>query len=319
VVVNQKSKDSVEIGNYYVLKRKIPKGNICRINVDPKERITHQEYERYIRDKVRNHLDRNKMKGKIDYIVTTKGVPLATDEGSVDSALTCVFSLYISNRTNNPFYRSTKHFSFKDYGFVMVTRLDGYSVKDVKRLIDSSLKVKPVKGSFVFDVDPARDGRPGYGEFNDMMRSGSASLKKRGFKTVLDTSPKMCPGTSGVMGYYTWGSNDAGWDYKRYTGHSYLPGAIAETLVSTSARSFHRVKGGQSMIADLIAKGITGVKGYCDEPYSISLARGDILFDRYTRGFNLAESFYAASPFLYWKDVVIGDPLCAPYKSRTER
>jgi hypothetical protein len=28
---------------------------------------------------------------------------------------------------------------------------------------------------------------------------------------------------------------------------------------------------------------------------------------------NLAEAFYAASPVIRWKDVVIGDPLCRPY------
>ena len=37
------------------------------------------------------------------------------------------------------------------------------------------------------------------------------------------------------------------------------------------------------------------------------------LFDRYVSGFNLAESFYAASLVTYWKDIVIGDPLCRPY------
>jgi hypothetical protein len=31
--------------------------------------------------------------------------------------------------------------------------------------------------------------------------------------------------------------------------------------------------------------------------------------DRYTSGFTLAESFYAASRFVGWEDVVIGDPL----------
>jgi hypothetical protein len=32
--------------------------------------------------------------------------------------------------------------------------------------------------------------------------------------------------------------------------------------------------------------------------------------ERYTSGFTLAESFYAASRFVGWEDVVIGDPLC---------
>jgi hypothetical protein len=38
-----------------------------------------------------------------------------------------------------------------------------------------------------------------------------------------------------------------------------------------------------------------------------------MIFDYYTAGFNLAESFYGASLVIKWKDVVIGDPLCNPY------
>ena len=47
----------------------------------------------------------------------------------------------------------------------------------------------------------------------------------------------------------------------------------------------------------------------------MAMAHADILFDRYTAGFNLAESFYSASWLIRWKDMVIGDPLCAPYSN----
>ena len=56
------------------------------------------------------------------------------------------------------------------------------------------------------------------------------------------------------------------------------------------------------------------MKGYVSEPFTFALARPNILFERYVGGFNLAESFYMASPVTKWKDVVIGDPLCSPYK-----
>jgi hypothetical protein len=44
-----------------------------------------------------------------------------------------------------------------------------------------------------------------------------------------------------------------------------------------------------------------------------AIASPTIVFDRYTSGYTLAESFYAASHFVAWEDVVIGDPLCCPY------
>ena len=115
------------------------------------------------------------------------------------------------------------------------------------------------------------------------------------------------------MGYVSWGSNDAQFDSAAYHAVRFLPGALAETFVSTSARTFGPVTGGQSRIVDLIAQGVTGVKGYVSEPFTLALANPDILFDRYVRGATLAESFYAASYMVLWKDLVIGDPLCAPY------
>jgi uncharacterized protein (TIGR03790 family) len=95
---------------------------------------------------------------------------------------------------------------------------------------------------------------------------------------------------------------------------NWLPGAIAETFVSTGGRSFtYGTSYGQSLIADLIMDGVTGVKGYVYEPYLSAIAHPDILFDRYTDGYNLAESYYMASNFLGWMDVVVGDPKMAPY------
>ena len=118
---------------------------------------------------------------------------------------------------------------------------------------------------------------------------------------------------TGLLGYVSWGSNDRHYDAAAYHSLRFAPGAICETAVSTSARTFLPTKGGQSLIADLIAQGVTGAKGYTDEPLLQAVASPSILFDRYTRGWTLAESFYAASRFVGWEDIVIGDPLCRPY------
>ena len=63
-----------------------------------------------------------------------------------------------------------------------------------------------------------------------------------------------------------------------------------------------------------IAQGVTGAKGYTDEPLLQAVASPSILWDRYTRDWTLAESFYAASRFVGWEDIVLGDPLCRPYR-----
>ena len=78
-------------------------------------------------------------------------------------------------------------------------------------------------------------------------------------------------------------------------------------------RTFLPTTGGQSLLDDLIAHGLTCGKGYVDEPLLQAIASPSVALDRYTAGYTMAESFYAASHFVGWEDIVIGDPLCAPY------
>lgn len=95
----------------------------------------------------------------------------------------------------------------------------------------------------------------------------------------------------------------------------WIQGSLAETAVSTGGRTFNYGTGyGQSLVADLIRDGVTGVKGYVYEPYLYAIAHGDILFDAYTRGYTLAESYMMASEWgLSWMDAIIGDPKLAPF------
>jgi hypothetical protein len=79
-------------------------------------------------------------------------------------------------------------------------------------------------------------------------------------------------------------------------------------FVSTSAITFANVPGAQTLIAELVAEGASGVIGYTDEPYATSIAQPHILFNRYTSGFNMAESFFASMPYIAWRQVVVGDP-----------
>ncbi|MEE9150975.1 MAG: putative Ig domain-containing protein, partial [Thermoplasmata archaeon] len=96
--------------------------------------------------------------------------------------------------------------------------------------------------------------------------------------------------------------------------NDWIPGALAETYVSTGGRSFnYPTNYGQSLVADLIRDGVTGVKGYVYEPYLSACAHPDILFDAYTQGFYSGESYYMASGYLGWMDCVVGDPKVSPY------
>jgi uncharacterized protein (TIGR03790 family) len=323
VVRNVESSSSKRIVAYYVQKRGIPADNVVDIEVAPNEEIPVNTYGMQIESVVKSYLRSMKMRDRIDFIVVTKGVPLRIKEGgySVDAFL-ATMEMEMQpiegrepeafKRCQSPYFGQREHFSKKKYGFYLVTRLDGYTAEAAMKLVDNALAAEPNKGLFLFDIDPRLSG-PGYDHINQAMTKAEAILKGRGLDVYLDKTNEFLGRRTNLAGYYSWGSNDKSFNRRDYQALTFLPGAIVETGVSTSARTFWPSSVGQSLIGDLIENGATGAKGYVSEPYSIALCPADILFDRYTQGYNLAESFYMATPFLKWKDVVVGDPLCAPY------
>jgi uncharacterized protein (TIGR03790 family) len=151
-------------------------------------------------------------------------------------------------------------------------------------------------------------------DWNADLLAAGARLQKLGTPYELEQTEAYLGNKQGLMGYASWGSNDGKFSVDSYKSIKFAPGGIAETAVSTSGRTFLPTNdGGQSLVAELIDSRVTGVKGYCDEPFLPAIASPTILFDRYTQGWTLAESFYAASRFVGWEDIVIGDPLAMPY------
>jgi uncharacterized protein (TIGR03790 family) len=324
VVINSASTDSTEIGAYYRMKRDIPKENVVMIDCATTDNIPYQDFVKNIQDPVKKAIKDNR--NRIEYVVLTKGVPIRLDNDggwAVDAFLaTMNMSVNPIDKADeehikhalNPYFEKDEPFSREKFGgLFLVTRLDGLSVDDAKRLVDNSLAAKPDKGPFFFDQAGNRNSE-GYGVLNKALQVAADGLRTRSCQSALDTTDAFVAPSETLMGYCSWGSNDSKFNVDTYHKLKFKPGAIAETFVSTSARTFSRVSGGQSLVSDLIAQGVTGVKGYVSEPFTFALARPEILFDRYTKGYNLAESFYMASLVIKWKDVVIGDPLCRPYK-----
>lgn len=324
VVCNVASPDSVLVTNAYLAARSIPPENVVQVRVTTRDDIPKAEFEAKLRDRIRAELKRNK--NPIDFVVLTKGVPFRIDDGwgySVDAMIAGLDLKFDPmpprdtptgegiRRTLNPFVESERRFSRKAFNMVLVTRLDGYTVADVTKLIQNGVRAKRTKGPFFFDQS-FRGGGASDDLDADMTRAADL-LNGKGLNATLEKTKNFVAPESPLMGYVSWGSNDPQFNVGKYRAVRFLPGAIAETFVSTSARSFRPETSGQSQIGDLIRQGVTGVKGYVSEPWTIALARPSILFDRYTRGWTLAESFYAASPLAKWKDVVIGDPLVAPF------
>lgn len=320
VVATRRSPDSVAIAEYYAQKRRVPRAQVFTIDCVPQEETTLAEYRDTIERPVMNLLRERKLEERVDYLVLTKGIPLRIREGgfSVDGALMCSplkrpFNPEPRESNLNPYFGKNEPFSRRKYGFYLATRLDGYTMQHIRDLVDNSLRARAANGVFVLDVDPKRSGG-GYRVINDSMRAAARLLQQRGYEVILDEDEAFVGAVRDIIGYYSWGSNDHKFNKLSYRSLRFRPGALAETAVSTSARTFQVTDKGQSLIADLIGQGATGVKGYVSEPYTAALCRAEVMFDLFTRGRTIAESLWAASPFILWKDLVVGDPLCAPFK-----
>jgi uncharacterized protein (TIGR03790 family) len=228
----------------------------------------------------------------------------------------------------NRYWKAKVPFSHAAFGGYLVTRLDGYTQADAMALVTRAIaaeKASEQGGKVLLDVQPifkidavaiqpltvtgAIRDESDYGSWNADMMKAARLLKALNVPVELDMDEAFASDRSDLLGYFSWGSNDPKYSDEAYRSLRFLPGSIGDTAVSTSARTFLPTTGGQSLIADLIAQGITGVKGYTDEPLLQAIASPSVLMDRYTSGFTLAESFYAASRFVGWEDVVIGDPL----------
>ncbi|GIV09117.1 MAG: hypothetical protein KatS3mg020_0195 [Fimbriimonadales bacterium] len=319
VIATRRSPDSVSIAQYYAQKRRLPNTQVLTIDCVPQEEVALAEYRDTIERPVMNLLRQNKLEERVDYLVLTKGIPLRIREGgfSVDCALMCSplkrpFNNEPRESNLNPYFGKNERFTRRKYGFYLATRLDGYTMQHIRDLVDNSLNARRANGVFVLDIDPKRSGG-GYRAINDSMRAAARILRQRAFEVILDEDEAFVGAVRDIIGYYSWGSNDHKFNKLSYRSLRFRPGALVETAVSTSARTFQVTDKGQSLIADLIAQGATGVKGYVSEPYTAALCRAEVMFDLYTRGRNIAESLWAASPLILWKDLVVGDPLCAPF------
>lgn len=355
VIANENSPVSMEIAQTYMTARKVKK--LIKVKCQDsaldagKETLPYADYKTQIEAPLLAYL---KDHIEIDFVVLTKGVPirltgapsgLNNDRPSLDSFMASTgydkrkdAVPYIVNETGwkgkgwvNRFWNPTERFNRTKFGGLLVTRLDGYTLEDCKKLIENSVasdKDFPVgnifldaKGKNLGDLKkvplPAPAGDMGYNDYDADLKVASELLKNRKTPVMIDETDVFVGGHTGLMGYASWGSNDPKYNADNYHSLRFAPGAVAETAVSTSGRTFHPATGGQSLIADLIRQGVTGAKGYCDEPFLNAIASPTVLFDRYTRGWTLAESFYSATRIVGWEDIVIGDPICMPYRVRT--
>lgn len=348
LVINTASPASQQIGKEYAAARSIPDAQIVQVRTAVVDEIDRAVFEADIERPISETLTRGALQDQILYIVLTKDIPLRVrgtvgitgTVASVDSELALVYRKLLgvpvppAGRIDNPYFAQdrplteAKPFSHATHDIYLVTRLDGYTVADVLALIKKG--TSPVReGAFVLDQRANLLGNRAGDSWlaQAAERLGAAGLADR---VRLETSSTPAAATVPVLGYYSWGSNDTGITTRKPE-LTFAPGALAGMFVSTDARTLkeppaewklgewrnpktHFGGSPQSLIGDLIRQGATGVAGHVAEPFLDGSARPQILFPAYVAGFNLAEAYYLSLPFLSWQNIIVGDPLCAPFR-----
>lgn len=312
LVFNTRKPESRTLADYYAAKRRIPDANILRLSLPETDECTLADYRVSIENFVR---DRARANPRIEYVVLGPGFPFRlADFGSgggysVDAVLaTCLMTPRPTGKRANPYFNAKERFSRAKFGnLLLVTRLDGVTAQGARKMVDSALKAQPLSGPFYL-----RDS------FVMGMKPANNILKQRGLETdwVEGYNNAAFPRYQGLHGPYMahWGAgpHDTQFSQEEFAAMTFLPGALSDITWSVSAAGL-RNRDSKGNIALLTGSGAAGAHGYVSEPFADAVSKPEIVLARYTRGFNLAESFYMGSPYIYWKVLVLGDPLCAPY------
>jgi len=211
VVINSNSAASEDIGSYFASQRGIPAQNIARIAVPTTEEISDAEFTD-LRTKLEAIITSRGLTNSVNYIVTTKGMPLKVKRASlfasasVESELSLILGAYASSigqysRIRSPYYGVRANFSRTVSGIYLVMRLDGYTTGDVHALIDRAAVVPsavPAGAKFVLDQDPSWNTTAA--QLNTNLATASTLLAQKGLGVTLNTTTTYLTRQTGVMG-----------------------------------------------------------------------------------------------------------------------
>jgi uncharacterized protein (TIGR03790 family) len=337
VVVNLNSWTSMQIGSHFKNARNIPTQNMIYVSVPTTEVINDIEFEQ-LRTQIENYLTSQNLQNQLNYLVTTKGIPLKRngidciantnqgDCGSVDQELSLILGPHAggigaTNGYNNPYYEENTHFSRAQFGIYLVTRLDGYELADVISLIDRSgpnTGVNQLDAQVVLDLFETTSIDSTY-FIENYLAPSQLALQSQNWTTLTDYAPSTPSSVQNALGYIGIGfgpTDSVVLDY------AWLPGSFSSMNTCSGARTFNASDNptDQFLLAQLIQDGCTAAHGYVNCIFFSQLFETDIMLNRYfdpNAGYNLAESYFMAERLLSHQSVLIGDPKASIFIDNT--
>ncbi|MFO0650065.1 MAG: TIGR03790 family protein [Polyangiales bacterium] len=349
VVSNANVPGSVTLANRYAEGRAVPMRQRCALDLPTGDTITLAEYRARLSAPLRRCLDEGGVDARIEAVVLTRGVPLrvsipavggaqtaslaavlmvdrarlADGTAFVDTAVpgvarTCSGSACLAARWVNPFTEGpfapgwTAERAGVRWDMRLVTMLNGRSDDEAARLIQSALDADAagrVPGTWMLmnGADPAR------GALDAEYDTVAAALRDLG-QTDVARVPFNTALTGRTLAAFVTGTASLGVTIE---GNRFSPGAIVDNLTSLGAvpQNFTTMGEAQVSISRWAAHGVAGAHGAVDEPLNNCFPHRRFLTE-YAEGATLAEAFLRNMPFVYWRNLVLGDPMTAPWAKR---
>jgi uncharacterized protein (TIGR03790 family) len=330
VVVNEASGESLEIGSHYLRERGIPAANLCRIQTTTDLSTTKAVYQAEIETPIESCIAASPYAGRIDYIVLTRGIPIRANfpgGWASTAALLQVMDTPLQGNDvalgyGNPYERHdppewfshSKTYNGGSYHLYIVTMLSGYWSEDAISLVDKSVasdRNPPTSNGGIFyleDGNPAADVRNG-----ELVLAADRIQTIWGYPAVhLEVSEAA---TDTVVASHLNSGSYSQISRAQIDSNEYPPGAIVDVFESyglVPANFDPSASPSQRPATWWVTAGATGVHGTVAEPYNVAFPDGYML-EPYLDGYNLGETFYQGIPYLYWMNLVLGDPLAQPW------
>lgn len=306
VIVNSQDANSLEIGDYYINARNIPKKNLITVDIAPSVANLSEAQFKTLREQIYANIG-----DEIEVIVLAWTRPYAVNCNAITAAVTLGYQAKqcadtCGAGTNNPYFNSKSRHPQKDLNMRLSILLPTDSIEMAKKLIDKS-----VLSSFILNESTAyflktSDGtrsKPREQFFpKDLTKVESKKLWIRTIKADSIRDKK------DVMFYFT---GAASVPYLETL--NFMPGAVADHLTSTGGVL---IDGGQMSSLEWLKAGATGSYGSVSEPcnYWQKFPNPAVLLTHYLAGETLIEAYWKS---VYWptQGLIIGEPLAAPYSS----
>jgi uncharacterized protein (TIGR03790 family) len=304
VVVNTADPYSVEIGDYYVRRRGIPRANVVFVTLPTGQGEIGRAAFEAARAQVRAGLP-----DRVQALALAWTTPFRVDCLSVTTAFAFgfdpAFCAQGCHRTRpSPYFDSPSATPFREWGMRPAMLLAGASVAEAKATIDRGVAADssfPSGTAYLLSTsDRARNTR----------------AARYSLATALDVPIRVrrvdadaLRDRQDVLFYFTGAVTVAGLDTLRF-----LPGAIADHLTSTGG-----VLTGQDQMSALrwLEAGATASYGAVVEPcnFPSKFPQPAVVIARYARGETAIEAYWKS---VAWpgQGVFVGEPLAAPFRPR---